>query len=110
MAHDDVDSVSDIISAANAASPGHQYNGDALPSVAPYGGSTGQSVPRNNTAAGDPAVQPVASRQPTMERMGASFRVSAGIFKPVDPSISGSTWANVRVLSPAMVRRGFYDQ
>lgn len=109
MAHDDLDSVSDIIASANAASPGHQYNGDALPSVAPYEGSTGQSVPRNSVA-GDPAAQPTATRQPTMERMGASFRVSAGIFKPVDPSISGSTWANVRVLSPAMVRRGFYDQ
>lgn len=105
MATDDVAS---ITKAANAASPGHQYTGDALPSIAPYGGSLGQTTPRNAKAV-DPAAQPAALRQP-VEMLGASYWVGAGINKPVDPSISGSTWQNVRVLSPAMVRRGFYDQ
>jgi hypothetical protein len=105
MATDDVAS---ITAAANAASPGHQYTGDVLPTIAPYVGSPGQSTPRNAKSV-DPAAQPAVPRTPT-EMLGASYWVSAGINKPVDPAVSGSTWQNVRILPPATLRRGFYDQ
>lgn len=105
MAKKTSDSVDSIIAAANAAAPVHKYVGPGVPSIGvPSGQAAGQSRPRNATA-GDPAVQAAPSRAQT-ERMGASYRVSAGLYKPVDPAAT-RTMDNVRVLPPATVRSGF---
>lgn len=104
MAKKTSDSVESIIAAANAAAPVHKYVGPGVPSVGVGGQATGQSRPRNATA-GDPAVQVAPSRAQT-ERMGASYRVSAGLHKPTDPA-AVRTMDNVRVLPPATVRSAF---
>jgi hypothetical protein len=54
-------------------------------------------TPRAGAQAGDPAQQPLGIRQPTMERMGASYNVKSLYAPPMDPT-AGPTMANARIV------------
>lgn len=91
---------------SGAASKRNIMNTEALKAnvAAPKAGTL---VPKKNTAAGDPTVQPKPDRKPVMtsasERLGAAYGVSVNYTASTSPE-AGATQANGRVFKSAINR------
>jgi hypothetical protein len=57
----------------------------------------GVLTPRGGAQAADPAQQELGIRQPTMERLGASYQIKSLYAPPMDPT-AGPTMANARIV------------
>jgi hypothetical protein len=105
-----LDSPEAVLAAADAANSrisNRRYMGSPVDdtNVSTEAPERGQQASRSATAA-DPAYQPYNHRQGKLERNGGSYTVVAGVNKPVDPTISGQTMANARMLPSATNRSG----
>lgn len=105
------DSYQEALAGAASMNPNRQPMGlDAIKATtaAPQKGSL---VPKKNTAAGDPAMQPKAQPTPVLaERLGASYGIPVSYTATTDPS-AGVTQANGRVFKSATNRsRNNFDQ
>ena len=69
----------------------------------------GTSVPRKNTAAGDPAIEAKPSRGKTLtsgkgEGHGAAYQIKSSYAPQTEPA-AGATQANGRIVPPVMQRQ-----
>lgn len=65
--------------------------------AAPAMPTAGTMMPRHNTQAGDPSNPGSKQNRQNIERVGATYRVTANMGMPLDPA-AGQTMANARIV------------